>query len=315
VVHPFILLLANGFMLTNLDGTTSVNLDNGEGDKFQRRDFNLANLKAIVNKWQTFMIDNGGWNALYMENHDQARTVTRYASGETPELRIASSKMLATQLALQSGTVFVYQGQELAQVNIPKSWGMDKYKDIESLNHLKEVLEKYPDDIEFQEKTRREYWLKSRDNARTPMQWDGSANAGFCPEGVTPWMDVHEDYREWNVAKQKGDSESPYSYWGMVLALRKSKRDVFVYGDFKMVDMEHPDIFAYARSDVGGNGRALVVANFKNKEVDWSVPEAEKKIFSAASVALKNYADGPKGSLEEGIFRMRPFEAFVLMVE
>jgi glycosidase len=303
------------FMLTNPDGTTSVGLDCGDGDKFKRRDFELANFKAIVNKWQTFMIDNGGWNALYMENHDQSRTVTRYASGETPELRIISSKMLATQLALQSGTVFIYQGQELAQVNIPKSWGMDKYKDIESLNHWKEVLEKYPDDIDFQEKTRREYWLKSRDNARTPMQWDGSANAGFCPEGVTPWMDVHEDFREWNVAKQKEDKGSPYSYWGTVLALRKSKKDVFVYGDFKMVDMEHPDIFAYARSDVEGNGRALVVANFKNKEVDWNVPEAEKKLFSAAIVALKNYAVGPKGSTEEGVFRMRPFEAFVLMVE
>ena len=98
-------------MLTHLDGTTSVNLDNDEGDKFKRQDFELANYKAIVNKWQTFMIDNGGWNALYMENHDQSRTVTRYASGETPEMRTFSSKMLATQLALQSGTVLSIRGR------------------------------------------------------------------------------------------------------------------------------------------------------------------------------------------------------------
>ena len=302
-------------MLTNPDGTTSVDLDSDEGDKFKRKDFKLANLKATINKWQTFMIDNGGWNALYMENHDQSRTVTRYASDATPELRITSSKMLATHLALQSGTVFVYQGQELAQANIPKSWGMDKYRDIECLNHWKEVLRKYPDDKVFQEKTKREYWLKSRDNARTPMQWDGSANAGFCPEGITPWMDVHDDFREWNVAKQKRDEDSPYAYWGKVLGLRKSAKDVFVYGDFKMVDMEHSDIFAYTRSEVEGRGKALVVTSFVDKEVEWKVPEVEKKLFSGASVRLKNYADGLKGGIEHGVFRIRPFEAFVLMVE
>lgn len=302
-------------MLANPDGTTSVDLDNGDGDKFKRRDFQVLSLKAIVNKWQTFMIENGGWNALYMENHDQSRTVTRYASAATSELRILSSKMLATHLALQSGTLFVYQGQELAQINIPMSWGMEKYRDIECLNHWKEVLKKHPDDKQFQEDTRREYWLKGRDNARTPMQWDDSPNAGFCPEGVTPWMDVHEDFREWNAAKQKGDEDSPYAYWGKVLGLRKGKKDVFVYGDFKMVDMEHPNVFAYTRTDVEGEGKALVVTSFANEHMEWAVPEAEKELFSKASVALKNYADGPNGDIEQGAFLLRPFEAFVLMVD
>jgi glycosidase len=302
-------------MLANPDGTTSVDLDNGDGDKFKRRDFQVLSLKAIVNKWQTFMIENGGWNALYMENHDQSRTVTRYASAATSELRILSSKMLATHLALQSGTLFVYQGQELAQINIPMSWGMEKYRDIECLNHWKEVLKKHPDDKQFQEDTRREYWLKGRDNARTPMQWDDSPNAGFCPEGVTPWMDVHEDFREWNAAKQKGDEDSPYAYWGKVLGLRKGKKDVFVYGDFKMVDMEHPHVFAYTRTDVEGEGKALVVTSFANEHMEWAVPEAEKELFSKASVALKNYADGPNGGIEQGAFLLRPFEAFVLMVD
>ena len=268
-----------------------------------------------MDKWQTFMIKNGGWNALYMENHDQSRTVTRYASDATPELRSTSSKMLATHLALQSGTLFVYQGQELAQNNIPKSWGMDKYRDIECLNHWKQVLEKYPNDKDFQEKTKREYWLKSRDNARTPMQWDASANAGFCPEGVTPWMDLHEDFPEWNAARQKADKASPYAYWGKVLALRKRKKDIFVYGDFKMVDKEHPDVFAYTRSEVEGEGKALVVTSFTDKEIEWKVPEIEKKLFPKASLVLTNYADGPKGAIEEGVFRLRPFVAFVLMVD
>ena len=295
--------------------TSSVDLDNGEGHKFKRRDFKLANLKSIVNKWQTFMFDNGGWNALYIENHDQSRSVSRYASNATPELRITSSKMLATHLALQSGTLFIYQGQELAQVNMPKGWGMQKYKDIEVLNHWQEIVKKYPDDKQVHAETKREYWLKSRDNARTPMQWDDSPNAGFCPEGVRPWIDVHEDFREWNAAKQKGDEHSPYEYWRTVLDLRKSKKEIFVYGDFKMVDMEHENVFAYTRTDTEGKGmgRALVVTSFANKDIEWRVPDAEKKLFSKATVVLKNYRDGPQGSIEKGAYRLRPYEAFVVM--
>ena len=262
------------------------------------------------------MIDNNGWNALYMENHDQPRTVTRYAANAAmPELRITVSKMLATHLAFQSGTLFVYQGQELAQVNLPRSWGLDKYKDIECLNHWSKVLKKYPDDQQFQEATKREYWLKSRDNARTPMQWDDSPNAGFCPEGVTPWMDVHEDFQEWNAAKQKGDEASPYHYWQTVLSFRKGKKDVFVYGRFKMVDMENTDICAYTRSEIGGQAKALVVTSFANKQVEWKLPEPEKALFSQAVVVLSNYADGPQGNIGEGDFQLRPYEAFVLMVE
>lgn len=224
--------------------------------------------------------------------------------------------MLATHLALQSGTLFVYQGQELAQANIPRSWGMEKYRDIECLNHWKEVLRKHPDDQQFQEATKREYWLKGRDNARTPMQWDDSANAGFCPAGVTPWIDVHEDFREWNAAQQKGDEDSPYRYWRKVLDLRKSTKDVFVYGDFTMVDMEHENVFAYMRRETEeGKAKALVVTSFANKEIEWSLPVAEKELFSTATVALKNYADGPEGSIEEGVFLLRPYEAFVLVAE
>lgn len=297
-------------MIANPDSTPSVNMDNGEGDKFKRRDYKLSDLKTIVNKWQTFMIENGGWNALYMENHDQSRTVSRYASAATPELRVRSAKMLATHLALQSGTVFVYQGQELAQKNIPRSWGLEKYRDIECLNHWKDLLEKHPDDKELQEETLREYWLKSRDNARTPMQWDGSTNAGFCAEGVTPWMDLHDDFGEWNAAKQKDDPESPYSYWAQVLKLRKQYKDLFVYGDFEMVDMPNPDVFAYLRSETEGSRKALVVTSFANHDVEWKAPAGVK---GQATVVLKNYADGPKGA--NGVFSLRPFEAFVSIVE
>ena len=146
------------------------------------------------------------------------------------------------------------------------------------------------------------------------MQWSANPNAGFCAEGVTPWMDIHEDYGVWNAENETQDPESPYCYWKEVLALRKKYKDVFVYGDFQMVDMPNPDIFAYTRSEMEGNRKALVVTNFSNREIEWKVAE-HLAAGGKASVVLVNYADGPKNSCEQGTFTIRPFEAFVAMVE
>ena len=295
------------------NGLSSADMDHGLGGKYSRRDFSVTTLKSIVSKWQTFMLANGGWNALYLENHDQSRTVSRYASAATPELRTLSAKMLATQLALQSGTLFVYQGQELGMVNMPKEWGLDKYRDIDCLNHWKACIEKHPDDLKRQQGVKREYWLKGRDNARTPMQWDQTANAGFCKEGVTPWMDIHDDFVRWNAANQIGDPNSPFSYWKSILALRKKEKDVFVYGMFEMVDAAHPQIFAYCRTAFEGGQKALVVANFANEEVLWKVPSDAWKVFGEGKVVLRSYPDGPTKAKEDAAWSVRPFEALVVM--
>lgn len=108
-------------------------MDCGDRGKFSRRQWTMSELKSIVNKWQTFMINNDGWNALYLENHDQSRSVSRWGS-DLPEFRVACAKMFATFLALQSGTVFIYQGQELGMINIPKERDITEYKDLETLN-------------------------------------------------------------------------------------------------------------------------------------------------------------------------------------
>jgi glycosidase len=163
----------------------SVDLDHGDGGKFSPRKWEMSGLKRIVNKWQTFMINNDGWNALYLENHDQSRSVSRWGS-DLPEFRAACAKMFATFLALQSGTVFVYQGQELGLINLPNDRPISDYRDLETLNAWREwvyhqlfnqfmlnedsLLAKYPDDKERQRIMKREITLKSRDNARTPMQ-------------------------------------------------------------------------------------------------------------------------------------------------
>ena len=283
-----------------------VNLDGSNEDKFMPRKWTLPELKTVTNKWQTHMIDNDGWNAVYIENHDQGRSISRYAS-DKPEFRVASGKMLATHFALQSGTPFVYEGQELAMINISETWPMEKYRDLETLNHWNALLKRDPPPSEEEKAVvQKMYRLKGRDNARTPVQWDSSPNAGFTTG--QPWIDVHDDYKEWNAANQTNASDSVYSYWGRVLQLRKSMKDVFVYGNFKLVDPDHEQVFAYARVFDDSN-RALVVSNFSEKSSSWTIPS--NKTSLGAPILLHSYIDAPKVDVEKGTVELRPFESVV----
>jgi len=239
-----------------------VNMDIGDQGKFSPRAWELSTLKSIVDKWQRFMIDNEGWNALYLENHDQGRSVSRFGS-DLPEFRIVSAKMLATFLALQSGTLFIYQGQELGMINVEKSRPISDYRDLETLNAWKEIIEKYPDDKELQRTTMHEIWLKSRDNSRTPMQWSNSKYAGFSSS--EPWQKENESYVSINAESQVGIAGSCFEFWASLLRLRKSHKDIFIYGDFELVDVQHADVFAYIRSFEGQ--KAIVVSNFKKVAV------------------------------------------------
>jgi glycosidase len=281
----------------------------GSASKWYHRDFDPRVLKRVVAKWQSFMLHNAGWNAVFMENHDQGRSVSRYGD-DSDELghRAKSAKLLAAHMALQSGTIFVYQGQELAQINVPESWGLEQYKDIELLNHWRTVLDEYPHDLEKQAAFRRQYRLIGRDNARTPMQWtaDPDTYAGFladdAPKHARPWMSIHPDFPTWNAQAQLADPESPFHYWRRVLRLRKQHKDVFVYGDFEMLDMDHPCIVAYLRT-ADGNGAdeqtrrssCLVLTNFSRESVWWTVPSR------AADVLIEHSgSQGREGGLRTG---------------
>ena len=169
-------------------------------------------------------------------------------------------------------------------------------------------MTEHPDDKELQKRTMEQFRLIGRDNARTPMQWNSSFNAGggCFSTSKTPWMDVHPDYKNWNVAKQKDDPNSCFSYWASALALRKAYKDIFVYGDFALVDEPHPDIFAYKRT-YDENNSALVVTNFQDHDIEWIVPEAESTKFGCETPALKNYAgelqlDKVKGTIQTATF-------------
>ena len=252
--------------------------------KWEHRDFTPRNLNHIVSKWQSFMLENAGWNAVFMENHDQGRTISRYCD-DSDKYRMKSAKLLAAHMGLLSGTVFIYQGQEIAQINVPESWGMDMYKDIEALNHWKTVLRDYPDDKEKQAAYRRQYRLIGRDNARTPMQWtsDESSYAGFLPQGkdAQPWMSIHPDFKNWNAETLLKDNDSAFYYWQRILKLRKQYKNLFVYGDFEMLDLddESENVIAYLRTENAQKGssrhgsRCLVITNFSGQEVWWKVPE------------------------------------------
>lgn len=289
-----------------------VGIESGPDSKWQPRQFTLPELKRITNKWNTFMPTHGGWNALYMENHDQSRTVSRYGS-DAPEFRTLSAKMIASHLALQSGTLFVYQGQEWAQANMPREWDLSHYKDIEVLNHWKTVLQDHPDDREFQEKTKHQYWLIGRDNARTPIQWNANDKyAGFTTSNPSkePWMDIHPDYAQWNVEAAVADPDSAFHYWRKLLGLRKQEVDTLIYGSFEMLDMLGEEICAYVRTSEDSSRRALVIGNWTDKEVKWTVPKSVLDLLKDSVLPeFLNYKDGPK--LGGDVVTLRPFETIV----
>ncbi|KAL2855737.1 glycoside hydrolase superfamily [Aspergillus pseudodeflectus] len=291
-----------------------VNMDHGATDKFGNRKWELQQLKSIVCKWQNFMHDNHGWNAIYLENHDQGRSVSRFAS-DHPEYRELSAKLLATLLGCQSGTLFVYQGQELGMPNVPQDWPLDNYRDIETLNHWKELTARHPDNPNLHEAALAEYRLKSRDNSRTPMQWDDSPNAGFSVG--TPWIPVQSNYTTLNAAAQARDPGSVYWYWSRMLALRKEYLDTLVYGSFALVDPDNREVFAFVRAPSSGSScrlRALIVLNFRPDEVSWTVPP--KAISSPGRVVLSNYPERAGTALEPlGSVVLRPMEAIVYLVE
>ncbi|KAH8689436.1 glycoside hydrolase family 13 protein [Talaromyces proteolyticus] len=307
-------------------------IDVGPSGRFEQGTFSPTVLKKIVNKWQTFMLSNSGWNALFMENHDMGRTVSRYAS-DTPALRTLSAKMLANHLAFQSGTVFLYQGQELAMANLPREWGMDKYKDIECLNHWETVLENYPGDLLKQQMYRERYRLVGRDNTRTPMQWNSQyPHAGFMPtnsDNTVPWMPIHPDYPAWNVANAVADPGSSFHHWRKALKLRKHHMDIFVYGVFEMLNIDvEENVIAYIRA-VTEPSQALIVASFSAEEIWWKIPQRARHFLldlstdtticnsNAIVSELGNYASRNDIRLVGGRWekiRLRPYETLVAMV-
>nr|OQO23586.1 hypothetical protein B0A51_08088 [Rachicladosporium sp. CCFEE 5018] len=286
-----------------------VDIDNdSSGFRMTLKDFNGKDIKDIQSKFQRLMLDRNGWNSLFIENHDNARSVTRYTSSSDTLSRNLGAKLLALMQTTLAGTLFVYQGEELAMANVPADWPPSEYIDIESVNYWNKMKALHPNDEEKLAYARKVLLHKSRDHARTPVQWNAGPNAGFCAEGTKPWMRVNDDYKEWNAEAQRTFSDpedlSVLQFWKRGMQQRKEHKDCFVYGDFELLDPEHESVFAYRR--FGGGEAFVVVLNFSGEEVKWEMP-AEAGVEKWVT---GNYKGKPEKETEGSIL-LRPWEGLL----
>jgi len=274
-------------------------VDYKDGDKWSLMEFDFKKLKEILSAWQIGIQENDGWNALFWCNHDQPRIVSRF--GDDKRYHKESAKMLATTIHMLRGTPYIYQGEEIGMTNSHFN-KIDLYKDIESINYYNILLAEGKD----KEEIIKILSSKSRDNARTPVQWNSTKNAGFTTG--EPYISVSDNYSEINVEKALEDTDSIFYHYKNLVALRK-KHDIIAYGDFKPILEEDSQIFAYVRSYK--EEKLLVVNNFYGKDTIFYLPE-ELKLQGKVEILLSNYKDTVNNI--EKIF-LRPYESVVFYIK
>ena len=255
-------------------------------------DYSLLQFKQVYSKWDSAFAAKG-WLAIFLANHDQPRMVSHWGN-DSPAYRALSSKMLTTFIMTMRGTPYYYNGDEIGMSNI----GFDKiedYRDIATINKYKEAQHKGENLSAFLETQKR----SSRDNSRTPFQWDSTANAGFTTG--TPWIKVNPDYTNVNAEAQEKDPNSILNYFRSVVQLRKDNL-VLVYGKYTLLDKDNPAIYAYTREGYGK--KMLILLNFKDHPatVNTGIDLTHAKLL------LGNYPDAPQGDAPQGL---RPYEARV----
>ncbi len=252
-----------------------VALDHVTG-RFDLKPLDLRALKATLGRWQTGLAEVG-WNSLYWNNHDLPRVVSRF--GDDGEYRVESAKMLATVLHLHRGTPYIYQGEEIGMTNMPFA-GPDDFRDIETINFYRTEIARGRAAEDLFDKVA----AGSRDNARSPMQWDGSIHAGFTT-GI-PWFPVNPNFAEINVQAALADDDSVLHHYRRLIALRH-ELPVVAVGDFRMLLDEDPRVYAFTRSLDGVE--LLVLGNFSADEGPVDLPDAAG--WAASELLLGNYAD------------------------
>lgn len=269
-------------------------LDTLNGERWAHRRVPLPELKAVFSKWQIGMNEKG-WNSLYWTNHDQPRTVSR--RGNDKEFRKESQKMLYTMLLTMQGTPYIYQGEEIGMTNVSFD-SIDDYDDVEIHNCWRErVLNGNEDPEKLLEGIR----YRARDNARTPMQWDDTENAGFTKG--TPWLKVNPNYKQINVKEALEDQDSIFYYMSRLIQMRK-ENEVAVYGDFKEYEPENQQLYIYERNFEGTS--MYVVLNFSDKPAQFHMPQEWKQ--QDTTMLISNYPEKELKSRE-----IRPYEASVYL--
>ncbi|KAK9420541.1 putative Glycosyl hydrolase family 13 catalytic domain-containing protein [Seiridium unicorne] len=276
-----------------------VDVGQGSETKYDTTPFNwkLPQLKRAINNSQSLIVDTDAWTTSFMENHDQARSVSRFAS-DAVEFRVRSGKMLAMLNTTLSGTLFVYQGQEIGMLNMPKDWPIEEYKDVESGNFYKHVARATNNDPKALAKAKTAIQHLSRDHARYPMCWDSTAQGGFSTNPET-WMRVHDLAAEINVAQQETDANSVLSFWKQMLRTRKDLAQLLVYGHYEIVNEEDEQIFSYWKTNK--SQRALVMLNFTSEGQDLRLPQTERGTQLELVVSTYTSSNNPSGTI-------RPYE-------
>ncbi|MDR6717146.1 alpha-glucosidase [Paenibacillus sp. 2003] len=269
-----------------------ISLDEQEGKgKWDLKPLDVMALKKVLSKWQT-ELKGDAWNSLFWNNHDLPRIVSRW--GNDGEFRVESAKMLATLLHGMQGTPYIYQGEELGMTNV--QYAIEDYRDIELLNFYKERMGRgYPEQSVMES-----IYAKGRDNARTPMQWDTSDNAGFT-QGE-PWIKVNPNYKHIHAEESLNNPESIFHYYRKLIQLRKD-HGVIVYGDYELIFPENPDVFAYTRTLNGTT--ILVVCNFQGYTTELPLQE---QLTGYYQLLIANYT----GELSES--ELRPYEARMYLI-
>ncbi|WP_129115197.1 glycoside hydrolase family 13 protein [Halegenticoccus tardaugens] len=270
-------------------------LDFGGNGRWSRGEWSLVELREVLSDWQDGLADDG-WNSLHLNNHDQPRAVSRF--GDDGEYRRESAKLLGTLTHTLRGTPYVYQGEELGMTNYPFE-SLDEVRDVDTLQNV--ATAKLDGRIETEEEALDLVRYRSRDNARTPMQWSAAENAGFT--AGEPWIGVNPNYPRINAERARVDGDSVWHYYCDLIDLR-SEHDVLVYGAYDLVLADHEEVWAYTRTL--GDERALVVLNFADGRSRFEPPSS---LDGAPSKLLLCNYEATASAVEP--VELRPYEARV----
>lgn len=271
-------------------------VDYKDGDKWTLMDFDFMMLKKIFEDWQVGMEKGGGWSATFLCNHDQPRALSRF--GNDKDYPVESAKMLATTIHLLRGTPYIYQGEEIGMTN-PYFDSIDKYRDVESINYYNILKNKGIDEKSILNILK----SKSRDNSRTPIQWDDNKNAGFTTG--TPWIPVSDNYIKINAKNVLNDKNSVFYHYKKLIELRK-KYNIISEGSFEMILKDSNKIFAYIREYE--NQKLLVINNFYGETVNISI---DKELINKNIILISNYEEQP---LEKNM-TINPYESIAYLIE
>ncbi|WP_027340612.1 alpha,alpha-phosphotrehalase [Halonatronum saccharophilum] len=267
------------------------------GDKWTMTDFDFHKLKDLFSTWQVEMHKGGGWNALFWCNHDQPRVVSRF--GDDKKYHKESAKMLATTIHMMKGTPYIYQGEEIGMTN-PNFDSIDDYRDVEAKNIFQIKKDEGMDEEDILDIIKR----KSRDNSRTPMQWNSEANGGFSKG--EPWINLSDNYKDINVENSLEDKDSIFYHYKKLIDLRKDY-DIIAYGDYKLLLKDDDKIFAYLRSY--GEERLLVINNFYGQKAEFYLPKGYRDLTEFNSkILISNYKDSAQNFVN---IELRPYESIV----